>query len=352
MRRSASSARAPRRTFRLPAAGLAILLGAASAFAEENDLGETIAGRMKELFTFNRSAVVKIQSSDQHGLIEGTGFYADPSGTIYTVTDVIGDGKNITVCQGMRKMPARLLVADPRTGAALIKVDASTPFIPIGDSSKLEISTPLIALGYPLDHPVSANFGLIASFDKEYLNLFFRTTHVRVNMAVQPGLGGAPVLNFKGEAVGMVVAGVDGNAGCYVLPINAAEKMRTDYANFGELKPGWVGVSVEPVHAGADNLPSQARIANLQPYSPATRAGVREGDLLLRVGDVAVHAPEDVFDASFYLTAGADTTITVLRDGVEKKFTVRAAENPYNAPAPDLTSLTLETSVAPQPTAH
>ena len=74
MRRSASSARAPRRAFRLPVAGLAIVLGAASAFAEDNDLGETIAGRMKELFTFNRSAVVKIQSSDQHGQIEGTGF--------------------------------------------------------------------------------------------------------------------------------------------------------------------------------------------------------------------------------------------------------------------------------------
>src|SRR4051812_19779431 len=94
---------------RLPIAGLAFLVTTAAAFAEEGDLGASIAERMKEIFNFNRAAVVKIQSSDQHGRIEGTGFYADPSGTIYTVTDVIGDGKDITVCQGMRKMPAHLL---------------------------------------------------------------------------------------------------------------------------------------------------------------------------------------------------------------------------------------------------
>lgn len=327
------------RGFRLPLAGLVVLIGASAAFGEE-DLGASIAERMKEIFTFNRAAVVKIQSNDRHGRIEGTGFYADPSGTIYTTMNALGDGDEITVCQGVRKMPAHLLIADPRTGVALIKVDAITPFIPIGDSSKLEISSPLVAIGYPTDRPACPSFGLVAGFDKEYLGLRFHTTHVRVNLPVQPGLGGAPALNLKGEVVGIVVAAVDGNAGCYVLPINAAEKMRADYANFGKLKPGYVGITVES--SNDPSQPSTARVAELQPGESAEQAGLRKGDLLLRVGDVAIRSPEDIFDASFYLTGGTNTTVSVLRDGKEQQFTIRPAETASGAPVPsEVTDLSL-----------
>lgn len=346
-RRSASRA-----TRRWPVVGLAVLTATAPLFAETAetvaaDFGEQLEQRVKELFAFNRNAVVKIRAADRHGRVEGTGFYVDPSGTIYTVMDAVGDGRDITVCQGARQLPARLLISDPRTGVAMIKVDATTPFIPVGDSSQLSVSTPLVALGYPTDRPLSPSLGMVAGFDKEYLNRYFRTTHVRASIPVQPGLGGAPALNLKGEVVGIIVAGVDGNAGCYILPINAAEKMRADFANYGELKPGWVGISVRP--SSSSSQPSSAVVDTLQPYAPATQAGVREGDILLRVGDVKIQSPVDIFDASFFLTAGNDTTISVLRDGVERQFTVRASQSPTNAPAPDLTALTLETSVAPSP---
>lgn len=352
MGRSASSPhRALLRILRaggLPVAAAAILLSAFAAIAEEPDLSASIAERMKEILAFSRSGVVKIQSSDRHGKIEGTGFYADPSGTIYTVADVLGDGKNITVCQGVRKMPAHVLVIDPRTSLALIKVDAATPFLPIGDSSKLQVSMPIVAIGYPMDHPIWSSFGFVESFDKEYLHRFFHTTHIRANLAVQPGLGGAPVLNLKGEVVGMIVASVDGATGCFLLPINAAEKVRTDFANFGRLKPGWVGVTVEAVDS-KDKKSCATRLSTLEPSSPAAEAGLREGDILLRVGDMAIHEPVDIFDASFYLTAGMDTSITVIRDGAERKFIVRAVENPYSVSAEELpasTKLTLEASSA------
>lgn len=335
----------------LPLAGVTLLGCVFGARAEESDLGESIAHRVKEVFALSRAAVVKIQSTDKHGRIEGTGFYADPSGTIYTVVGVLGDGRNITVCEGARQLPASVVAVDPRTSVAIIKVEQASPFIPIGDSSKLEVASPLIAVGYPMDQAVTPAFGLVTSFDKEYLNRFFRTTHIRTNIPAQPGLGGAPALNFKGEVVGIVVASVDGAASCYVLPINAAEKMRSDLANYGELRPGWIGVSVEPADAAGEAADrSQVRVSNLLPFAPAAHAGLQEGDLLLRVGDVSISKPEDVFDASFYLTAGTDTTITVLRDGQEKNFTVRVAESPSAAPLPELSPLTIETVVAPTPT--
>lgn len=353
-RRSVSRASRTLGVSRLPILALAAMLSAASAFAEEGDPSTAnIAERVKEIFDFNRSGVIKIQSSDAHGRMEGTGFYADSSGTIYTGLDVIGDGTDITVVQGMRKLPARLEVADPRTGIAVIKVDTTTPFLPIGDSAKVEPYTPLVAIGYPFDKPAVWSAGLASSLDKQYLDRFFHTTHIRARLPVQPGFGGAPVLNLKGEVVGIVVAGVDANKGCYILPINAAEKIRSDFNRFSELKPGWAGITVA---ADPDtSLPSTARVTTLHPDAPAAQAGLHEGDVLLSVGDIAVHTPEDIFDASFYLTAGDETTVTVLRDGVEKKFTFRAAESPSAATAsdestfPDHSILTLETSNAASP---
>jgi serine protease Do len=352
-RRSVSSSRAILRV--LPACGLIIACMLTAVAGEKSgEPGGSIGARMREIFDFNRTAVVKIQSSDSHGHLEGTGFYADSTGTIYTVMDVVGDGNDISVFQGLRKLPARLLVADPRTGIALIKVDASTPFLPLGDSAKVDAYTPVLAVGYPFDKPPVWSGGIVASLDKQYLNgNFFQTTHIRANVPVQPGFGGAPIFNLKGEVVAIVVASVDGRSGCYAVPINAAEKIRTDYKRFGRLNPGWVGISVEGVQDAS--LPSTARVTNLQSDAPATRAGVQEGDILLRVGDVSIHAPEDVFDASFYLTAGDETTVTVLRDGAEQKFTFRAARNPCapeeaTASTLDNSTLQLQTTLsAPTP---
>jgi serine protease Do len=323
-------------------------LGPASLVAADRAPTDSLDARAREIFELNCNAVVKVQASDSHGRMEGTGFYADSSGTIYTGLMAIGDGKNITVIQGSRKLPARLEVADPRTGIAILKVDTTTPFLSLGDSSKVEAYTPLVAIGFPFDKPAALSAGLVASLDKQFLpGRWFRTTHIRAALPVQPGFGGAPVLDFKGQVVGIVVADFEGGKGCYILPINAAEKTRADFARFGQLKPGWVGISVEETEDAS--LPSKARVAELHPNSPAGAAGVHEGDILLSVGETAVRTPEDIFDASFYLTAGDETSVTVLRDGKEEKFTFRVVDSPSTTRAPDASALSFDLSQTPEP---
>lgn len=310
--------------------GIVAVLIASSAFAEPDPFGDALAERVTAVFEQGRDAVVRIESSDRHGRLTGTGFYADPSGTIYTVTGVLGDAEDISVFQGMRKFPARLLVADSRTGLALIKVDANTPFLPLGDSSAVQLACPLVAIGYPRGVPETFSFGMATGFDRQYLNRYFRTTHIRASIPVQPGLGGAPVLGLDGKVVGMVVAGTNGNAGCYVLPINAAEKLHTEFARFGEIRPGWVGVSVEDLPISADNRP-RAQVADLQPGTPAAESGIEDGDVLLRVGDVPIRCREDVIDASFFLTAGDAVPVVVNRNGEEITFSIRAVLDPSHS---------------------
>lgn len=336
-RRLVSSVPHPLRVLCLPA-----VVGAAvvSALAEDGNLGESITSRVRELFEANRDAVVKIQSSDRHGRIEGTGFYTDPAGTIFTLIGVLGDGKDISVIQpGGRKLDARVLVTDPRTGIAILKVDANTPFIPLADSNKVEIATPVMTIGYPMGKDASPSFGLVAGMDKEYLSRFFRVTHIRANVPVQRGLGGAPALDMEGRAIGVVFSGVDGNSACYLVPINAAEKIHMDFARFGELRPGRIGATVE--QSNRAEAPG-VRLADIDPNGPAAKAGLQEGDILIQVGDVPIRAPEDIFDASFYLTAGDPATVKVRRNGNDMDIQIRPephAEGAVPVGTPDDTSV-------------
>src|SRR6201984_2843343 len=200
-----------------------------------------ISHQVKDIFERPDKAVVKIYGVDEHSEICGTGFFIDPAGTLYTAYTVGGEAGNFTIEFGGKKYPARQLLADIRSGTAILKIDQATPTLPIGKSEELEVATPVVAVGYPLDLPETPNFGMVAGFDRKYLGRYFSTTHLRVNLPTQRGEAGAPLLNMKGEVVGLVVSSLENSSSCYVLPIEAAEKIRGDYMRFGEVRHGWIG---------------------------------------------------------------------------------------------------------------
>jgi serine protease Do len=301
---------------------LALLAGSGLLTAGEVDVCASITQAVKEVLDARSSAVVKVEATDRHGKLCGTGFFADPAGTIYTVYSTVGDSQDVWVHLGEEKVPATVLLADKRSGVALLKVDRPTPFLPLAAVRDLQVASPVVALGYPLDLDISPSFGIVGGFDRKYLGRFFVTTHVRASVPVQAGFGGAPLLNFRGEVVGMVVAGVDGGAACYALPIEAAEKIRMNYARFGEARHGWVGVTVEGVPG------EQVRIAELGPETPAAKSGLREGDRLLQVGSVGIDDVEDVLDASYFLTDGDPVEVRVEREGQELRFSVYSIPHP------------------------
>ena len=125
----------------------------------------------------------------------------------------------------------------------MLKVDETTPALPIGKSEELGVATPVVAIGFPLDLQETPNFGMIAGFDRKYLGRYFSTIHLRVNVPTQRGEAGAPLLNMRGEVVGIIVSSLENNSSCYAVPIEAAEKIRSDFVRFGEARHGWVGVN-------------------------------------------------------------------------------------------------------------
>ena len=286
-----------------------------------------ISREVKEVFTRSAKAVVKIRATDEHGKLSGTGFFIDPAGTIYTAFSVGADADNFTVEMDGKEVPARQVLADRRSGLAMLKVDdTTTPCLPIGRSDGLEVATPVLTVGFPLDLPQTPSFGMIAGFDRKLLGRYFNTTHLRVNLPTQRGEAGAPLLNFKGEVVGVLVSSVDNGSACYALPINAAEKIHSDFVRFGEARHGWVGINVAEAAAPLEG--SRAEFTDIMPGTPAADSGAKRGDILLQVGNTPVREPEDVLDASFFITAGDRVPITVLRGSQKLIFEVEAGFHP------------------------
>ena len=269
---------------------------------------DTVAG----IFESSSPAVVRVESEDELGKVAGTGFFVDASGTIYTLASVVGDGLSVHVVRGDERLPAKLLTKDPRSGIALIKIEntEATPFLVKGDCTDVKASSPLVVVGFPFDHDVSPSFGLVGGLDRQSQGKFFTTTHFRANIPVQRGQGGSPVLNLDGEVVGVVVSGFEEGSGCYVLPIRAAEKVRNDFARFGEVRHGWAGVTVQEVPLAVQG--SRMVIDVVDPAGPAANQ-FRSGDVVLQVGDIAVREPEDALDASFFLTVGDPVDVRVAR---------------------------------------
>ncbi len=345
---------APENSFRIrsPLALVLAVVAAVAApallLAQEMPSSE-LGKQVKEIFRRSASAVVKIHAVDRHGELSGTGFFVDPTGTLYTAYSVGGDASNFTVEMDGEKVPAKQVLVDLRSGLAILKVDATTPCLPIGKSDSLEVATPVVTVGFPLDLPETPSFGMIAGFDRKYLGRYFSTTHLRVNLPTQRGEAGAPLLNFQGKVVGMVVSSLENNSSCYALPINAAEKIRSDYVRFGEPRHGWVGINVAEAATAIDG--SRARLTQIMDDTPAAGSGLREGDILLQVGKTKVHEPVDVIDASFYLSAGDTVPIVVKRGDETLTFNLQASAHPAaqrsSVPRQQALPLRLESGRAP-----
>ncbi|PYK21739.1 MAG: hypothetical protein DME53_03625 [Verrucomicrobia bacterium] len=338
------------------AIAFAFCSGAGLLLAQEQP-ATTISHQVRDVFERAARAVVKIHGVDEHSEICGTGFFVDPTGTLYTAYTVGGEAGHFTVEFDGKKYPARQLLADIRSGTAMLKVDETTPALAIGKSDELQVATPVVSIGYPLDLPKTPNFGMIAGFDRKCLGRYFSTIHLRVNAPTQRGEAGAPLLNMKGEVVGIVVSGLESNSACYAVPIEAAEKIRSDFVRFGEARHGWIGVNnVSPASHEVDG--SRAMVTQVADDTPAALSGIKEGDVLLRVGKKKITDPEDIFDASFYITAGDIVPITVMRGDQKLTFDVQAAMHPATRTGvllaspgiiPGVIPMSLDDEVSPSP---
>ena len=296
--------------------------------AEDASIATALSEEVRSVFERVKESVVKIEASDKNGQLIGTGFFIDPNGTLLTSYSVGGESINIVVSYGEKKCPAKRLTADPRSGIAILQLEkgrTALPFLPLGKSRELKVASPVIMVAYPMDLPKAPNFGMIAGFERKYLNRYFATTHLRANVPVQRGEGGAPLLNMKGEVVGVVISSLEGGASCFAVPSEAINKIHRDYLRFGAPRPGRLGLRVHPMEENASSG-TIVSIETVEEGGPAHEAGLQPNDILQKIGPYEISAPEDVLNAVFFLTAGDPVDVTVLRDGKSHTVSLEPVE--------------------------
>jgi S1-C subfamily serine protease len=238
-------------------------------------------------------------------------------------------------------------VSDPRSGTAILKVDAETPFLTLGRARELGMASPVVAIGFPMNLPVSPSFGTVAGFDIKYGDRYFATVHIRANVPVQRGQGGAPLLNLHGEVVGILISSLDSGSAAFVLPIEAAAKVHKDFLRFGDVRPGWLGIGVHPAPAAIAG--STAQVDEVFADAPAERAGLAKDDVILQVGDLKITSPDDVRNAAFFTTATDELLIKVWRNGAELDLKALPTDHPSSARAATLQMPRLQGIPLPTP---
>lgn len=329
------------------AKALALAICGSTAFIplRATDIFQSIGEEVNALFEKSKAAVVQVQSGDGSVMLSGTGFFIDGKGTVLTSSTVIGDNTSARVLVNGQEMSARIVGNDPRSGLAELQVaDNDSPSLPLGESTDLKTGFAVMMIGYPLNLPVAPSEGIVSGFDVRYINQFFATTHIHADVPISPGEIGGPLLNSKGEVVGLVVPSPDDGRSIYALPVEAINKILSDFSQYGRAKHGWVGVDVVEV-PDTNHDGRCVRVVRTVPGTPASHSGILPNDTVMRIDSREIYRPADVMDASFFSHVGGQMTVVVRRNEELLNYSFAVIERPSapgSPPAPSEPKATLK----------
>ncbi len=293
---------------------------------------DAISKEVQAVFAKASPAVVKVRAFSGTTPLAGTGFFIDADGTILTAYAIVRDANRAWIERDGEKIEAQILGRDARSGIALLKVDiGKTPFLSFGDPSELKVASAIVSVAYPFNLEAAPAFGLVTGFNAVYssptLNQFFATTHIRASLDVQPGQIGGPVMNGKGEVMGILMVATQDQRECFILPSTAASKIVRDIEQFGEARHGWVGVGVT-TDQGTVAAVSPVAVSTLYENTPAAESGILPGDRVISVGRRPIRQPSDVLDIAFFSKVGETLPVEIERGGQTRVFEIKVIERP------------------------
>ncbi len=266
----------------------------------------------------------------------GSGFIISKDGYIVTNHHVISKADDIeVVLQNAKRYKATIVGSDPKTDVALLKIkpDSELPAVTLGDSSRVEIGEYVIAIGNPfgLGHTVTSG---IVSAKGRSLGLGIYDDFIQTDAAINPGNSGGPLFNLEGEVIGVNTAIIAGGQGIgFAIPINMVKRIVEQLKTSGRVVRGWLGVVVQPLTKDiAEALGIQedkgALISDIAPGSPADKAGLKRGDVIIKVGNTEIKKMSDLPKVIASYKPGTTVKLTVIRDGKRRGIRVKLGEMP------------------------
>lgn len=290
------------------------------------------------------------QGTEKKEIGGGTGFIVSSDGYIVTNKHVVSDKKaEYTVLSNdEKKYPAKVLALDPTNDLAIIKIDQKNlPVLSLGDSDKLQIGQSVIAIGNSLgEFRNTASLGIISGLMRSItasgsgIGTEQLSNIIQTDAAINPGNSGGPLLNLKGEAVGVNVAmAQDAQSIGFAIPINDVKKIINDVKTKGRIITPWLGVRYMIVNSDLkekNNLSvdygalitrgSEPGELAVLPGSPADKAGLIENDIILEFNGVKVDGKNSLIALIGKCSVGDEIALKILRKGAEKQIKVKLEE--------------------------
>ncbi|MEG1603363.1 MAG: Do family serine endopeptidase [Cloacibacillus sp.] len=262
---------------------------------------------------------------------KGSGFIVSKEGYILTNNHVVEDADKIkvTLLDG-RTFDAKKVGQDPTFDLAVIQIKAKDlPVLPLGDSSQTEVGEQVVAIGNPHGFENTVTAGIISAKNRtlQAPDISFQG-FLQTDAAINPGNSGGPLIDLNGNVIGINTAIVPYAQGIgFAVPVNMAKQIMDDLIKHGEVRRGWLGVTVQPLTASlvqAYKIPVKegSIIADLQKGSPAEKFGLKRGDVIVKIGDSAIKNSEDVVFAVRNKLAGDKVPFEIYRDGRKMTVTV------------------------------
>ena len=263
----------------------------------------------------------------------GSGVIITSDGYILTNNHVVQDAERITVTlNDRRELPARLVGNDPATDLAVIKIEAENlTYIPFGNSDKVRVGEPVLAIGNPFNLTSTVTSGIISAkarnmhiIDNPRSNETPLESFLQTDAAVNSGNSGGALVNSRAELVGIVTAIASGNGNyigySFAIPSNIALKVAGDLHRYGYVQRGYLGVQVTEVDAtvarktGARDIKG-LYVAMVNRDCAAERVGIRQGDIILRVAGKEVNTFAEMMEELGLFSPGDEVEVEYVRGG-------------------------------------
>jgi putative serine protease PepD len=294
-------------------------------------VGAKQRGDVAAIYAAASPSVVSVRTSQG----SGTGFVVDSDGTLVTNAHVVGDASTVQVqFSDDSTETARVAGVDTSSDLALLKVDAKRTFkaLPLADSSAVRTGELAVAIGSPFGLPQTATAGIVSGTGRHIQapDGFQIDSVIQTDAPINPGNSGGPLLNAKGQVIGVnsqIATGGNGNGSVgigFAVPSNTVRDVIPRLQRGETIKRPYLGVSTS---AGASGV----TVASVTSAGPAASAGIRQGDVLQAVGGETVRTPDDVAAAIQDRRPGDSVAVKVLRDGAQETLNVTLGTRPGNA---------------------
>jgi serine protease Do len=265
----------------------------------------------------------------------GSGFIISGDGFVLTNAHVVEGASEIYVrLTDKREFKAKLIGSDKRTDVAVLKIEGSKlPRLAIGDSNKVRVGEWVIAIGSPFDLDNTVTAGIISAKARDtgdYLPL------IQTDVAVNPGNSGGPLLNLRGEVVGInsqIYSRSGGYMGIsFAIPIDEAMRVVDQLRSTGKVSRGRIGVAIGDITKDAAESIGLAKaqgalVTNVQAGTPAEKGGIKDGDVILKFNGTAIERSSDLPRLVGATKPGSKATVTVWRNGAQRDFTLTIGES-------------------------